>query len=423
MQIGISRKHKAMSMILAIIVFITFVFVPTSYKVEAKTVLELNQEIADLQAQRNELNENIENLQSEIDKENEIQAGYIQDIALVKEQLDLYQQQIQVVNAKIADNDLEITELNAKIDKKNVEIEEKQAEFDETEALFLDRLDAMYMADASNSMLGLLFGATTFTEFLSINEALKSISENDKDIMKTLSLQKIELEDLKEQLEDDKNAVEFVKAQNLEDKAELESIEANFQQKSDELNNLYTLSETTEANLENNQLALEAEVAKTEQAIEDSQDEVLAILQAQAEAEGTTPPDYIPSSGFIWPTPNAGYVSSPFGPRWGTWHYGMDIAAAGGTPIVASKTGTIIRVQDITTGYGKNIIMSHGDGTYTLYAHCSAMYVTTGQFVEQGDVIAAVGTTGHSTGNHLHFEIRLGSDKYDAVDPALYVRR
>jgi murein DD-endopeptidase MepM/ murein hydrolase activator NlpD len=102
-------------------------------------------------------------------------------------------------------------------------------------------------------------------------------------------------------------------------------------------------------------------------------------------------------------------------------HTGMDITGTGhGSNIYASAAGTVVKVVNGTRGYGKYIIINHGDGIQTLYAHCSKLYVKQGQYVNQGDIIAAMGSTGNSTGTHLHFEIRINGQY---ADPLKYVSR
>ncbi len=125
------------------------------------------------------------------------------------------------------------------------------------------------------------------------------------------------------------------------------------------------------------------------------------------------------SKGFIWPTLKRGYVSMPI---WGyPGHTGTDIAGVGkGANIYAAAAGKVVKVKWGSTGYGYHLIIDHGDGIQTLYAHCSNMFVKVGQYVNQGDIIAAVGSTGNSTGPHLHFEIRING-KY--VNPMNYVSR
>lgn len=122
--------------------------------------------------------------------------------------------------------------------------------------------------------------------------------------------------------------------------------------------------------------------------------------------------------GFMWPVPYTQNITSPFGPRWGTMHRGIDIAAAGvnGTNIVASEGGTVERVSCGSTGYGNHIIIKH-DSTYsTLYAHCQSVRVKEGQKVKKGEAIATVGSTGDSTGPHLHFEVRVNGVQQNPKD-------
>lgn len=125
---------------------------------------------------------------------------------------------------------------------------------------------------------------------------------------------------------------------------------------------------------------------------------------------------YIGGGQFMWPV-NGGYVSSPYGG--GRRHKGMDIASPAGTSIYAAASGKV-KLATWYSGYGKCIIIDHGNGIQTLYGHCSALFVSPGQYVSKGQNIAAVGSTGWSTGNHCHFEIRVNGS---TVNPAGYVHR
>ena len=117
-------------------------------------------------------------------------------------------------------------------------------------------------------------------------------------------------------------------------------------------------------------------------------------------------------------------ITSRFGSRWGTTHTGLDVAAPMGTNIVAAAAGTVTRSTAQVdsagnySGYGEYIVISHGNGIQTLYGHCSARYVSEGQYVEQGQLIGAVGSTGKSTGPHLHLEIRINGA---VADPQNYL--
>ena len=132
----------------------------------------------------------------------------------------------------------------------------------------------------------------------------------------------------------------------------------------------------------------------------------------------------VSSSGFIWPVPSVHTISSPYGYReGGEFHTGLDIADGNcyGASIVASKGGTVEWAGYDDSGYGNYVIINHGDGYKTLYGHCSSVYVSQGQQVSQGQSIAAIGSTGQSYGNHLHFEVRTGDQRSDRQNPLNYV--
>ncbi|GEM_PF-46078 len=181
--------------------------------------------------------------------------------------------------------------------------------------------------------------------------------------------------------------------------------------------------------------AKQAAEAAAKQAAEEA-----ARLAAQASVNNQPEPvlpsytqPTVSSSGFAWPAPGFSYISSYFGARWGTTHKGIDIgdAGIGGGQAVASRSGTVIYVNNNCThnyaknyscgcggGYGNYVIISH-DGTYsTLYGHLAYASVSVGEYVEQGQTIGVIGSTGHSTGAHLHFEVRVNGSQ---VDPTGYV--
>jgi murein DD-endopeptidase MepM/ murein hydrolase activator NlpD len=124
----------------------------------------------------------------------------------------------------------------------------------------------------------------------------------------------------------------------------------------------------------------------------------------------------VPSVGYIWPV--AGSLNSYFGPRWGSFHKGIDIGAPSGTPVASAASGQVVLATYRDNGYGNYVIVRHDDGSQTLYAHLSAIWVALGQYVNQGDLVGAVGCTGWCTGNHLHFEIIIGGSP---VNPLHYL--
>jgi len=138
----------------------------------------------------------------------------------------------------------------------------------------------------------------------------------------------------------------------------------------------------------------------------------IRAAQACAGSTGTGQPS---AAGFVWPC--EGVVVSGFGVRWGRMHEGIDIACAYGAPVHAAATGTVIYAGWMQ-GYGNLVVLDHGNGISTAYAHASAILVSVGQSVGQGGEVSLVGATGHATGPHLHFEVRVNGV---AIDPLSYL--
>ncbi|MCP9487454.1 MAG: peptidoglycan DD-metalloendopeptidase family protein [Gaiellaceae bacterium MAG52_C11] len=143
--------------------------------------------------------------------------------------------------------------------------------------------------------------------------------------------------------------------------------------------------------------------------------EKIRAAQSQAAAEPVSATRRTSSTGFVWPV--QGPLTSPFGFRWGRMHEGIDIAVPTGTPVVASAAGTVI-VAGWMGGYGNLVVVDHGNGISTAYAHNSSLAAGVGQSVAQGQLIAYAGNTGHSFGPHLHFEVRINGS---AADPLGYL--
>lgn len=122
------------------------------------------------------------------------------------------------------------------------------------------------------------------------------------------------------------------------------------------------------------------------------------------------------SSRFLWPVPSSGRISSNFGHRWGRKHEGIDIPARAGAYILAADDGVVVYSGHELSGYGNITVMSHKDGFFTVYAHASKNMTKKGDKISKGQVIATVGSTGKSTGNHLHFEIRRDSLAFNPAE-------
>ena len=141
-------------------------------------------------------------------------------------------------------------------------------------------------------------------------------------------------------------------------------------------------------------------------------------IYSSNESSSSSSADSSSSSGnFSWPLPYTHNITSLYEWRWGRMHWGIDISDGGvyGQPISASDSGTVIHSGDLGDGYGNYVIIDHGNGYQTLYGHCSSLAVSSGQYVSKGETIGYVGSTGNSTGPHLHFEIIYNSNKLDPL--------
>jgi murein DD-endopeptidase MepM/ murein hydrolase activator NlpD len=157
--------------------------------------------------------------------------------------------------------------------------------------------------------------------------------------------------------------------------------------------------------------AVEREQLAEMEALQATSAELAAKIQAAQAAAGTGGGS--PSAaGYVWPV--LGPVTSPFGWRWGRMHEGIDIAASSGTPIRAAASGTVIHAGWLG-GYGNLTVIDHGGGVATAYGHQSSLAAGSGAFVAQGQVIGYIGSTGHSTGPHLHFEVRVNGVPQDPL--------
>jgi septal ring factor EnvC (AmiA/AmiB activator) len=450
-----SWAKKVLACVIALIVLTVTIPIASPVKVKAASVSDLQNQLNQLQKDKSSLTSQLDKLGDSISDEEEKLEGYKEVMANIKEQLDLYQQQIDAVNLQIDEKNAAIEEKNKEIEKTNTEISEKEKTLEETDELFKERLAANYVNSSSSSTLSLLFGAQSFSDFLTRVEVIKNIAEKDSDLMDELTRQKAELQSLKDDLEATKKEIENEKAEIEKKKADIVTLKANVQTKSDEYNGLISESKSLISSLNAKQGSLQENIAALDQENAYIQQQ---IEQAQQQQQKPTNPDGgssgnggdngssgggnsgsggnggggASSAGYIWPVPNYSYVSTEFGASGNLWggnnHNGMDIAAPGGSSIYACRGGTVVIAKDgcavgdrwANGGYGNYVVIDHGDGYQTLYAHMrqGSVNVRAGQTVSQGQLIGLVGTTGNSTGNHCHLEVRKNGVR---VNPRNYV--
>lgn len=294
----------------------------------------------------------------------------------------------------------QIAQAIEQIDQKNVEImnqeqviAEKQADIDQRWGDFKERMQAMQVMHDSGAV-AMITSAQSLYDLLTFSTTLQQISQKDTEVLEEMNAQKAELEAEKQELE--------------QAKADLESAKAALDEKSSQLSANIQAQDATISKLDADAKVQEQVVAEKQKLADEAE-----AAYEQWVRENASSGSGQCAEGFIWPLPSAGRVTTEFGGTQNvngiisTGHKGIDIAIAGGTPIYAAHNGTVVA----TTGhssYGNVVMIDNGDGISTLYAHMqTAAIVGVGQTVTQGQVIGYVGSTGNSSGNHLHFEVRV----------------
>ena len=338
--------------------------------------------------------------------------------------LDLYN----VAADAVVEINEEITALEAKIERTQKEIKELDVKIAKQEKLidqeyeaFTERLKALYIS-GSFTAVQMLLSAGDFSEYLTRLEMVRKVSQQDNAAIdemtklaeemeadqKVLDENKVKLESEKETLEKDKISLDEKKE--LAEKAKNESLEVLQKIKAQENQNNAELAEYKE---ELNDIL--AEIARQEAARKAAEE---AARKAGTEVDPNT--TIVTGSGqFCNPVPGHARVSCGF---YGYYnHNGIDISDGSiyGATVVAADAGTVVRVKYLTYSYGYHIYVYHGNGLTTQYCHLSAIYVSEGQTVSKGQSIGAVGSTGNSTGPHLHFGIFNSGGTF--LDPANYL--
>ncbi len=383
------KRKRIFACVMAVLMAIMFIvpslssiaYAEDDFQKEKNQINNLNDKYAQLQQQQKEINAKINQVKGEKQKQ-----------IAVKQQIDAQ------INNTIAQIDVlndRISLLEDQIDEKEKQMTKKQKEIDENFELFKKRVRALCSTKKSTP-LGMILGADSFSQFLTRTEATTRIAQYDTDMIHMLTEQKNELERIKKDIESDKSDVQ-------DDRNAQDS-------KKEELNGQMVVAQNKIQDIS----AMEKEFMANKDALTKQMQQVQAEIAAiYAEINRTSMNTKYTGGKMGWPVPSLGQITSEFGWRFGgsNYHTGIDISGAGayGATIVAANSGTVKVANTAFTpgyGYGKYIIIDHGGGIQTLYGHCSSLDVSVGQVVAKGQRIAAIGSTGWSTGPHLHFEIR-----------------
>ena len=340
----------------------------------------------------------------------------------LKEKVTVVQSQISVLKGQIAEVQNSIGLKEQEIAVKEQQITEKEAEIADQWGDFKQHMAAMQELRDGGSV-AMLSAVNDLYELLTFNEVMQDISIKDTEIMNNMKSAKQELEDDKAALEEQKAGLEAERAELQSQKSELDSQNAQMKGKQSELNNSISAAKLSAAEAQAAQQKAQAAIESDELNYEAVKKEIQKMIAA---ASASKP--QLSFSGFACPLKSYSRISSEYGWRKNPvsgvnkLHAGIDFAAAGGTPIYAAASGYVQVAGWSTGGYGNYVIIYHGkmsDGnTYsTLYAHMRSVATSAGKYVKQGELIGYVGTTGNSTGNHLHLEVWKGGSKANAVNP------
>lgn len=343
-------------------------------------------------------------------------------VTVLQDQICVLGGQIAAVQNSIGEKEQQIGVMQTQITDKQTQIEQKQAEIDGQWDDFKKHMAAMQELRDGGSV-AMLSAVNDLYELLTFNEVMQDISIKDTEIMNNMKSAKQGLEDDKAALEEQKASLEAEKAELQSQKSELDSQNAQMKGKQSELNSSISAAQLSAAEAQAAQQKAQAAIESDELNYEAVKKEIQKMIAA---ASASKP--QLSFSGFACPLKSYSRISSEYGWRKNPvsgvnkLHAGIDFAAAGGTPIYAAASGYVQVAGWSTGGYGNYVIIYHGkmsDGnTYTtLYAHMRSVATSAGKYVKQGELIGYVGSTGNSTGNHLHLEVWKGGSKANAVNP------
>lgn len=347
----------------------------------------------------------IKDLEQQLDQVKDDKEQALQRKQYLDDQIALTDQQIDQLNQIIADYDLLIAGKQDEI----LDLEAKEAAQYE---LFCKRVRSMEEQGAV-SYLSILFNAASFSELLDNAMVIGEIMDYDNSVIDMLQATRQGVQDAKTDLENQQAEQEVLRT-------EQEAVRADLQAKELQAEALVKQIADQEKEYEKSIKELEAEDARIQKQMEEAKKQ----LEAQK-----IPIDS--ESGFYWPVPGFYTLTSKFGwrihPIYKTrrYHNGTDVAASKNTPIGAAKSG-LVTTSQYSSSYGNYVVVTHSDGYQTLYAHMTKRAVSVGDVVKQGQTIGYVGSTGASTGNHLHFEVWYDGVRKDAEQyyPSLpFVRR
>ena len=422
-----SARSKAIRAASAFLAAVVLIFSVSVYPASAATSM------SSLQNRLDKLSQSITQHKQELSnaKKKEQAAKALE--SELKEKVTVIQGQISVLKSQIADVQNSIGVKEQEIAAKKEEISQKEDEIAQKEVEIADQWDNFKQHMAAMQELrdggtvAMLSSVNDLYELLTFNEVMQDISLKDTEILDNMKIAKEGLENDKVSLENDKAQLEAERATLKSKKSELDAQNTQMQSKQSELNSSVKEAQMSAVEAQQAQKDAQAAIESDEMNYEAVKKQIQKLI---AEAAAAKP--QLSFTGFICPLKSYKRVSSEYGwrknPVTGVnkLHAGIDLAANGGTPIYAAASGYVQVAGWSSGGYGNYVIIYHGkmsDGNAytTLYGHMRSVATSAGKYVQQGELIGYVGSTGNSTGNHLHLEVWKGGSKASAVNPRSYI--
>lgn len=401
----------------------------------AESINSMQQQLQELEQKNQEYQDILDKTQSDINEKEEYNKALVS--------------KIEVLDDKIALTRESISDLNDSIEEKQKDIDKANEDIDGQLDTLCERLRTIYMA-GNASDIEIIFGAKDFSDFIDKVSLVQTLSSYDKELIDGINVKLEKITEQKTALEEDKTELEKQQTSLEEDQAEFNKL---LEENEETLRNLYASNQNAKDALED--AAFESEEienqikayyrAQQEKAAQHSSNSGNSgsgssgsensggnssgggsSTPSQPQVPSITPPT---TSGFVWPSPGYYTLTSEMWEDRGYLHGGIDIGVPMGSTIVAAESGTVVASYNgcphnwgkygscgCGGGYGNYVFIDHGNGKLTVYAHLTNAIVSTGQTVSKGQTIGYSGSTGHSTGPHLHYECRYNGVRYNPMD-------
>ena len=391
------RKYLCIVFIVLVLCYTTIVHAENEVSNETNTTNatnSTNETGTDLQTQQQQLQEQIEQANQELSNTQSELSENLQEVEKLDEKISTSEAELQKLNEQVET-------LKASMKQTEDELNEVTEKYEKQKKVFEQRVVALYETGEID-YLDILLNSNSVSEFVSSYYVIAEITEADNELLNDIAEKKDTIALSKEKLENEKE--------------ELASLVETQQRTSKILQNTKTIRESYISKLSDEEKEKQAQIDEMTKQYEEVNRQILELAEQGLDTQ------YI-GGELAWPVPGYTKITSKYGmrvhPITGQYklHTGVDIGAPTGANFIAANDGIVVK-SEYNTAYGRMVIIDHGGGISTLYAHGSEFLVEVGQTVKRGDAVLKVGSTGYSTGPHAHFEVRINGV---VTDPMPYI--